>query len=152
MTWGTQDRARMARRIARAVAVAIASLGLVAGALGVQASATSSLTSLPPLPSRWPSTQLELGLSSSPGDAAALPASAPFGFRYQYLAGGVNTGNGWATWNTNGAFVTYYISDSVSHGVVPVFPYYMLLQSNPQTNLGEAGQDLAHLRDATVMQ
>jgi hypothetical protein len=135
--------------MAGATLIAIAALSVVAGALGAQAGGTSSL---PPLPSRWPSTQLELGLSSSPGDAAALRASAPFGFRYQYLAGGVNTGNGWATWNTNGAFVTYYISDSVSHGVVPVFPYYMLLQSNPQTNLGEAGQDLAHLRDATVMQ
>ena len=29
-----------------------------------------------------------------------------FEFRYQYLAGGVNTGNGWATWNTDGQFVT----------------------------------------------
>ena len=40
-----------------------------------------------------------------PGEAAGQRASAPFRFRYQYLAGGVNTGNGWATWNANGAFV-----------------------------------------------
>jgi hypothetical protein len=152
MTWGTRDGATLARRAGRALAVGAVVLGLLFGALGAHAGRTSAASSaLPPLPARWPSTHLELGLSSSPGDAAALRASAPFGFRYQYLAGGVNTGNGWATWNTNGAFVTYYISDSVSHGVVPVFPYYMLLQSNPQTNLGEAGQDLAHLRDATVM-
>ena len=55
----------------------------------------------------------------------------PFEFRYQYLAGGVNTGNGWSTWNTNGQFVTWYVEDSADHGIAPVFPYYMLLQSNP---------------------
>src|SRR5436190_544682 len=69
MTWGTQDRASMARRLARAVSVGVATLGLVAGALGVQASGTAAVASLPPLPARWPSTHLELGLSSSPGDA-----------------------------------------------------------------------------------
>jgi len=34
------------------------------------------------------------------------PAAA-FGFRYQYLAGGVNTGNGWASWDKDGSFVKY---------------------------------------------
>ena len=42
-----------------------------------------------------------------------MRATAPYGFRYQYLAGGVNTGNGWATWNPDGAFATYYIRESV---------------------------------------
>ena len=31
--------------------------------------------------------------------APALRPGVPVGFRYQYLSGGVNTGNGWATWN-----------------------------------------------------
>src|SRR5690348_10927700 len=62
---------------------------------------------LPPLPARWPKT-LELGLMDPPGDAAALRRAAPFGFRYQYLAGGVNTGQGWSTWNPGGSFVTRY--------------------------------------------
>src|SRR4051812_35011348 len=56
---------------------------------------------LPPLPNQWPAT-LQLGMSSSPGDAAKMKSTAPFGFRYQYLAGGVNTGSGWATWNPSG--------------------------------------------------
>jgi hypothetical protein len=60
-----------------------------------------------------------------------MKATAAFGFRYQYLAGGVNTGNGWATWNTGGEFPRYYIQDSVANGIVPVFTYYMLLQSLP---------------------
>ena len=61
---------------------------------------------LPAMPSAWPSTHFELGLADAPGGAAALHAKSAFGFRYQYLAGGVNTGNGWATWNTNGQFVS----------------------------------------------
>jgi hypothetical protein len=56
---------------------------------------------LPPLPARWPTT-LQLGTADAPGDAPALRRSAPFGFRYQYLAGGANTGQGWSTWNPDG--------------------------------------------------
>src|SRR5262245_50766992 len=70
----------------------------------------------PPLPARWPQ-RLELGMGSSPGQAASMKATAPFGFRYQYLAGGANTGNGWSTWNPNGNFVTYYVQDSVANGI-----------------------------------
>ena len=73
-----------------------------------------------------------------------------FGFRYQYLAGGVNTGKGWATWNENGSFVTRYIQESVARKMIPVFPYYMLLQSNP-TGGDEAKTDLAHVNSVTVM-
>ena len=47
-------------------------------------------------------------MADSPGGASALRRTAPFGFRYQYLAGGVNTGQGWATWNPDGSFVTLY--------------------------------------------
>ena len=47
-----------------------------------------------------------------------MRATAPFAFRYQYLAGGVNTGSGWATWNSNGDFPRYYIEDSVANGII----------------------------------
>ena len=70
-------------------------------------------------------------MADAPGGAAAMKATAPFGFRYQYLAGGANTGNGWATWNTNGDFARFYIEDSIANGIVPVFTYYMMLQSTP---------------------
>ena len=86
--------------------------------------------SLAPLPSGWPN-KIELGMSDSPGGAAAMKATAPFGFRYQYLAGGANTGNGWATWNANGDFARFYIEDSVANGIIPVFTYYMMLHSAP---------------------
>ena len=107
----------MRARIVPALAVLLASMSLP-----VRAQA--------PLPSGWPA-RLELGLADSPGGAAAMKTTAPFSFRYQYLAGGVNTGGGWATWNTNGDFARFYIQDSVANGIIPVFTYYMLLQSSP---------------------
>ena len=73
-----------------------------------------------PLPTGWPG-RIELGMADGPGGAAAMKRTAPFAFRYQYLAGGVNTGNGWATWNTNGDFPRFYIQDSSANGIVPVF-------------------------------
>ena len=75
------------------------------------AGASAGSAALPPLPARWPHT-LQLGLTDSPGGAAALRKAAPFGFRYQYLAGGVNTGQGWSTWNPNGSFASMYVQDS----------------------------------------
>ena len=113
-------------------------------------SAGAATPKLPPLPAGWPAT-LQLGLMDGPGGAAALRATAPFGFRYQYLAGGVNTGQGWATWNPNGTFASLYVQDSWAHHTVPVLTYYMLLQSKPGAGGGEAQADLANLRDPATM-
>ncbi len=118
--------------------------------LAALAFASPAAAKLPPLPHGWPAT-MQLGLSDSPGGAAALHASAPFGFRYQYLAGGVNTGNGWATWNPNGTFASMYVQESWAHGEIPVLTYYQLLQSKGATG-DEATADLAHLRDPALMQ
>jgi hypothetical protein len=111
--------------------------------------AAPASAALPPRPHGWPAT-LQIGLTDSPGGATALRASAPFGFRYQYLAGGVNTGHGWSTWNPNGTFASMYVQDSWAHHVIPVLSYYMLLQSTPSAG-GEAQTDLAHLNDPSVM-
>ncbi len=100
-------------------------------------STIASLSPLPPLPAGWPAT-LQLGMSDGPGGAAAMKATAAFDFRYQYLAGGVNTGNGWATWNANGAFVTYYIQESIANNITPVFTYYQMRQSSPGDAEAEA--------------
>lgn len=91
---------------------------------------TTTGQALGPLPVGWPN-RIEIGISDSPGGAAAAKAVAPFAFRYQYLAGGVNTGGGWATWNSNGDFARYYIEDSVNNGIIPVFTYYMIFHSLP---------------------
>ena len=124
-----------ARRLAALVALCAALATTVAFLLGPQIGVVVHAQSAPlavqaPLPVGWP-LAFELGFADSPGGAAALRQTAPFAFRYQYLAGGVNTGTGWSTWNPGGDFVRFYIEDSVANGVVPVFPYYMLLQSIP---------------------
>jgi hypothetical protein len=104
------------------------------------------------LPRHWPSHRLELGLADAPGGAAALRREAPFGFRYQYLAGGVNTGQGWSTWNPNGTFVTRYIDESAAHHITPVFSYYMVRQSLPGKNVGdELKADIGNLDDGGTM-
>ena len=97
-----------------------------------------------------------IGLAAQP-DASGiygwLPDSRiPFDYAYQYLAGGVNTGQGWQTWNSNAKFPLLYARGAHRHGYVPVFPYYMLLQSNgPCGGCNEAEKDLAHLNSPNVM-
>jgi hypothetical protein len=123
----------------RRVLVAIAIVGLVVADARAQS----------PLPTGWPA-RLEIGMADSPGGAAALKATAPFGFRYQYLAGGVNTGGGWSTWNTNGDFAKFYIQDSMASGIIPVFSYYMLLQSLPGGG-SESNADFTNLNNTATM-
>ena len=107
--------------------------------------------SMAPLPSGWPN-RMELGMADSPGGAAGMKATAPFGFRYQYLAGGANTGNGWATWNTNGDFAKFYIQDSMANGIIPVFSYYMLLYSLPAAGAGgESNGNFTNLNNTATM-
>src|SRR3954454_11572319 len=91
-----------------------------------------------------------VGVSDQPGGAAKLRGTVEL--RYQYLAGGVNTGSGWSTWNPGGSFVTLYVRESRAAGIVPVFTYYQLLQSRADAcGGGEDEADLCRLRDAGVM-
>jgi hypothetical protein len=100
----------------------------------------------------WPLTRLQLGLASAPGAASGLAAVAPFGLRYQYLAGGVNTGKGWQTWNPGGSFVSRYISESEAHHIIPVFSYYQIRQSLPGAGTAdETSADLGNLDNQTTM-
>lgn len=122
----------------------------VASDSAAKATGTTVPGTLAPLPAGWPTT-LQLGMSDAPGGAAALRASTNFGFRYQYLAGGVNTSNGWAFWNQNGAFVSYYIQDSIANNIIPVFSYYQLRQSAPGNSLPEAKGILTNLQNASTM-
>jgi len=111
--------------------------------------ATPAPAPLPPVPAGWPA-RVEIGLADSPGGAAALRATAPFLFRYQYLAGGVNTSSGWSTWNANGDFPRFYVQDSIASGMIPVFTYYMLLQSTPGGG-SESDADFGNLNNTSTM-
>ena len=118
------------------------------GAAGIAAG--SGRTSPSPIP--WPLQRLALGLTDGPGGAAALAAIAPLGFRYQYLAGGVNTGQDWTHWNPNGSFVSRYLSESEAHHIVPVFSYYEIRQSLPGAGVAdEPSADLGNLADVATM-
>ncbi len=148
---GDDSRALEGPVIGRLPILAAVALIVAVTAVAPSAEPVHAAGSLPASPPTWPSDRLELGLADAPGGAAALHGSAPFKFRYQYLAGGVNTGNGWSTWNPNGQFVSLYTQDSVDHGFVPVFPYYMLLQSTPATGADEKAKDLSNLANPSTM-
>jgi hypothetical protein len=101
---------------------------------------------------KWPFHTLQLGLTDQPGGAAAMVAAAPLRLRYQYLAGGVNTGSGWQTWNANGSYVTRYLAESRAAHLVTVFTYYQIRQSLPGASNGdEPAADLANLDDVATM-
>jgi hypothetical protein len=135
------------RRAGRAVVGAVACLAIVAGAAAGSGPARAGGAPIP-----WPFRHLELGLTSSPGSAAALAAVAPFGLRYQYLAGGVNTGQDWPHWNPDGSFVSLYIAESQAHRIVPVFSYYEIRQSQPGAAVAdEASADLGNLDNVATM-
>jgi hypothetical protein len=107
---------------------------------------------LPALPAGWPTT-LQLGMGDGPGGAATMRQTAPFGFRYQYLSGGVNHNpeRGWATWNANGDFARFYIQDSIANGITPVFTYYMMRQSGPNDGQNDGTADFNNLQNQQTM-
>ena len=91
---------------------------------------------------------IDIGVAAQPGKFAGYRAKAPFRYRYQYLAGGVNTGSGWSTWNPGGTFVSRYVRES---RVTPVLTYYMLLQSRPAAGGSEDERVLSNLRNPDTM-
>ncbi|HYT12633.1 MAG TPA: hypothetical protein VEL12_07585, partial [Candidatus Nitrosopolaris sp.] len=75
-----------------------------------------------------PTDRLHFGLANGPGTQLdwMVATGVPWHYRYQYLAGGINTGGGstdpncganvgWQTWNSPaGQFVTDYINASAA--------------------------------------
>ncbi len=90
-------------------------------------------------------------MADGPGDAAGIRATAPFAFRYQYLAGGA--GSGWTHWSgTPGDFVNSYTQESLNNGITPVFTYYQLRQTAPNnTNTDDGAADFANLQNSGAM-
>ncbi|MCW2990867.1 MAG: hypothetical protein JWM73_1461 [Solirubrobacterales bacterium] len=109
-------------------------------------------TAATPLPIGWPA-HLVVGMSDVEGGAADLRATTALEARYHYLAGGVNTGQGWTTWaGGGGSFVSDYIADSQASAFLPVFSLYELRQSLPGIeNPDEAAGDLLNLRTRSTM-
>jgi hypothetical protein len=100
---------------------------------------------------------LGLGIAGSDdgnGIQAWVPNSGvPWDYAYQYLSGGVANSCGWQTWNAQAKFPLIYAQDSTAKSYIPVFSYYMLLQSNTACSAGtnEPKQVLANLNSSTTM-
>ena len=126
---------------------------LLGGLLLAAAAAMPLLPSRPVFAAAALPAGLNFGVGNEPGDLNWMTSSGvPWRYRYTYLAGGVNTGNGWETWNTpSGQYAAYYMQDSAAHGYLPVFSYYELLQSNPSTGSDESERDFSNLNNPATM-
>jgi len=139
-------RARIA--LLAAIAFLIAASTVPLGPLGAWPAHAAAPSGLP--------NHLGIGLSGGPtagGIYGWMPDSGvPWDYAYQYLVGGVNTGGGWETWNTNGQFATWYAQGAASHGYIPVLSYYELQQSNGSCgSCGETQKDLSNLNNPGTM-
>ncbi len=153
MTERKSKRLRLAVQLAAALLLPVTA---IAALVLLQPPTRSARAATNAVPTGLPS-HFSFGLMDAPGGAANLAGmrannGTSWDYRYQYLSAGVNTGNGWANWNSPaGQFATYYMQDSDSHGIMPAFVYYQMLQSNGPSGGSEAGNDLAHLNSASTM-
>ena len=147
----------MCRPARLSLALACAATGLASGvgaSHGVEASPTAQAATA--APAALPTDRLHFGLANSPQNLSWMTATGGWRYRYQYLAGGVNTSGRWETWQDPsrppGQFVLDYAGASAAARLVPVFTYYELLQSTPSTGNSEADRDFSNLNNATTMQ
>jgi hypothetical protein len=158
---------RLTGSAGRRVAVALGLLGILVTACAPLPPPPTTPPPTPPpttppamtppgaLPAGLPD-RLGIGLAASTDDLApsgwVASTGVPFDYAYQYLAGGVNTGGGWQTWNANAQFPLLYAQAAKARGAIPVLTYYMLLQSTgPCGSCGEARQDLTNLNTTALM-
>ena len=71
--------------------------------------------------------------------------------RYQYLAGGVNTGHGWATWNPGGSFASIVCGRVRSERSIPVLDLLPAASVRAGGGRDEAAKDLSNLRNPATM-
>ena len=142
-------RPSLGERLRKGAAIGVAASLIAAGAVvaGIPQARTVHAAQ-PSLPAG-----LNFGLGNEPGSLGWMTGSGvPWRYRYTYLSGGVNTSNGWETWNTPaGQYASYYMSASGANGYLPVFPYYELLQSNPSVGADESSRDFSNLNNASTM-
>ncbi|HET9233128.1 MAG TPA: hypothetical protein VFP10_03215, partial [Candidatus Eisenbacteria bacterium] len=107
------------------------------------------------MPTGLPST-FSLGVTD--GDPSTLAwieqtrsqSGSCWDMHYQYMTGGVNTGQGWETWNEpRGQFATEWMNRATSHALIPVMTYYEIVPSTP--NAYDESKTLAKLQNNTLM-
>jgi hypothetical protein len=103
-----------------------------------------------------PAGRLEFGVSNLDVDWMT-GSGVPWRYRFQYLAGGVNTSGNWLTWQDlskpPGQFALDYMTASTKApaNYIPVFTWYQLLQSLPSTGSNELSRDYNNLNNASTM-
>src|SRR6266550_1772278 len=139
---------RLRGRVRVGAAVMLATAGLLGG-LSHPAEAGFRTRLAPPVMTGG----FGFGLANQPSEIGWMTGSGvPWRYRYQYLAGGVNTGTGWETWDSpTGAFATNYMNASSANGYLPVFSYYELLQSSPSIGSNESARDYSNLTNTATM-
>ena len=104
-----------------------------------------------PVPDRAKSLPKHLGLGVESGASNLgwmTESKVPWDYRYQYLTGGVNTDEGWATWNSPaGAYAERYIQASRANRYIPVFTFYQIVPSKPDPG----SENLSKLTEAATM-
>lgn len=155
---------RLTGSAGRRMAIALGLLGILVTACAPLTAPTTPPTTPTAPPTTTPSgavpaglpDRLGIGLAASTDDLApsgwVASTGVAFDYVYQYLAGGVNTGGGWQTWNANAQFPLFYAQAAKARGAIPVLTYYMLLQSTGScASCGEAQQDLTNLNTNALM-
>src|SRR5439155_22866941 len=104
-------------------------LSLLAALLVVSTGATPVAAQSVSVPAGLPN-HFGFGIEAGQGDTWMPESGIAWDYRWQYLAGGVNTNQGWETWNPNGTFALYYAMEADQRGFIPMFPYYELFQSS----------------------
>jgi hypothetical protein len=128
------------------VAFTVTALSVATSPHGAKAANSPVISALPAI------SKFAFGIANAPGNVNQMKINgSPFTYRYQYLAGGVNTGGGWYTWNPNGEFASLYMQESAANDLIPVFTYYQLLQSRPSTGSGEDERDFSNLNNVETM-
>jgi hypothetical protein len=98
------------------------------------------------------SNHFGFGIEAGQGDTWMPESGIAWDYRWQYLAGGVNTNQGWETWNPNGTFALYYAMEADQRGFIPMFPYYELFQSSGNCNsCNENQKTLTNLNTPATM-
>jgi hypothetical protein len=152
------------RRFIGSIAVACSALPMLVVNIAPASAATSSpptpaavsAASPPLLAGQLPAGRLEFGVSNL--DVSWMTGTGvPWRYRFQYLAGGVNTSGNWLTWQDPalppGQFALDYMRGSTTAPAdyIPVFTWYQLLQSLPSTGSSELARDYNNLNNAATM-
>jgi hypothetical protein len=127
------------------------SIGALAAAANANANVAASRVA-----TALPGGRVEFGLSNL--DTTWMTSSGvPWRYRFQYLAGGVNTSGNWLTWQDPakppGQFALDYMTSSTTPpaNYIPVFTWYQLLQSTPSIGNSELERDYSNLNNAATM-